>query len=274
MDDSHWRLIHTPDLPGTENMALDHALLENVAEQRSRPVLRLYSWQPFCLSIGYAQPIADVDQEALARRGWDLVRRPTGGRAILHGDELTYSVIGPATNQHLRGGVLESYRCLSQGLVEALKNLGLSPAVAPDSARLNEVQRANPICFEVPSAYEITAGGKKLIGSAQTRRLGAVLQHGTIPLTGDITRVCQVLSYPSEPDRQAASTTLPDRATTLSQVLGRPVGRQEAATAVAAGFSTALGLFIEPDELSAAEIARGHELASTLYSQAHWTKRV
>lgn len=274
MEDSTWRLILSPAHTGVENMAYDHALLESVAEGRSRPILRLYSWQPFCLSLGYAQPFADTDLEALTEHGWDLVRRPTGGRAILHGDELTYAVIGPLTNQHLRGGVLESYQHLSQGLVQALKNLGLSPAVAPDSARLDEVQRSNPVCFEMPSAYEITAGGKKLIGSAQTRRLGAVLQHGTIPLTGDITRVCQVLSFASPSDRRAAAVALSQRATTISQILGREVSWQEAAEAVKNGFSKALGLSLEPDELTTAEKAGSVELASRLYHRTEWTHRV
>jgi lipoate-protein ligase A len=163
---------------------------------------------------------------------------------------------------------------LSQGLVQALKNLGLSPAVVPDSARLDEIQRSNPVCFEVPSAYEITAGGKKLIGSAQTRRLGAVLQHGTIPLKGDITRVCQVLSFASPSDRRAAATALSQRATTLSQVLGREVGWQEAADGVKNGFLRALDLILEPDELTPAEKAGSAELASRLYRQTEWTHRV
>lgn len=255
-------------------MAIDHALLESVAEGHSQPVLRLYRWNPFCLSLGYAQPFADADPVALAEQGWGLVRRPTGGRAILHGDELTYAVIGKATNRHLSGGVLESYQHLSQGLVQALKTLGLSPAVTPDSASLDKTQRANPICFEVPSAYEITANGKKLIGSAQTRRLGAVLQHGTLPLEGDITRVCQVLAFASESDRLSASTALSQRATTLSHVLGREVKWQEAAEGLITGFSTGLGLILEMDELTADEKTRAAELASQLYSQAEWTRRV
>jgi lipoate-protein ligase A len=126
----------------------------------------------------------------------------------------------------------------------------------------------------MPSAYEITAGGKKLIGSAQTRRLGAVLQHGTIPLTGDITRVCQVLSFASPSDRRAAAVALSQRATTISQILGREVSWQEAAEAVKNGFSKALGLSLEPDELTTAEKAGSVELASRLYHRTEWTHRV
>jgi lipoate-protein ligase A len=274
MRDSTWRLLITPNQSGTENMALDESLLESVAREPSRMILRLYGWTPFCLSLGYAQPVSDADREALEAQGWDLVRRPTGGRAILHGDEITYAVIGPERNPYMRGGVLESYQHLSEGLVQALLHLGLKPTVEPDSARLNEEQRANPVCFEVPSAYEITAGGKKLIGSAQTRRYGAVLQHGTIPLTGDITRVCEVLSFSSEYERQQAKTKLSNRATTLRHVLGRAVRWEEAAEALSIGFQKALDLRFVEDLPTAEEIHRCAELVKDRYGHSQWTDRL
>ena len=90
-----WRLLLSEPLSGPENMALDEALLENVGRGMAAPTLRLYAWRPPCLSLGYAQPVGDVDQTALAEHQWDVVRRPTGGRAILHTDELTYAVIAP-----------------------------------------------------------------------------------------------------------------------------------------------------------------------------------
>lgn len=273
MSKSSWRLIITPDQPGIENMALDEALLDSVAHGPGRPILRLYGWSPFCLSLGYAQPLGDADRNALASRNWDLVRRPTGGRAILHGDEITYAVIGPDNNPYLRGGVLQSYRALSRGLMQALIHLGLKPTVEPDSARLDEEQRANPVCFEVPSAYEITAGGMKLIGSAQTRRRGAVLQHGTIPLTGDITRVCEVLFFSSEPERQNARAKLTNRATTLSQVIGREVPWSEAAEALRSGFSKALDLELVEDQPTSHEAQSCADLVQTRYANNRWTER-
>jgi lipoate-protein ligase A len=255
-------------------MALDDSLLESVAREPSRMILRLYGWSPFCLSLGYAQPASDADREALEAQGWDLVRRPTGGRAILHGDEITYAVLGPERGPYMRGGVLESYQKLSEGLVQALIHLGLKPTVEPNSARLDQKQRANPVCFEAPSAYEITAGGKKLIGSAQTRRYGAVLQHGTIPLTGDITRVCDVLSFSSEFERQQAKTNLSNRATTLSQVLGRTVRWEEAAGALSNGFQKALDLHFIEDKPTAEEMRRCAELVKDRYEHSQWTDRI
>src|SRR5512140_660191 len=102
-----WRVVRTPAAPGAWNMAVDEAILEFAARGAVLPTLRLYAWDPPCLSLGYAQPSSDVDLETLRRRGWDLVRRPTGGRAILHTNELTYSVSGPQHEPRLAGGVLE-----------------------------------------------------------------------------------------------------------------------------------------------------------------------
>ena len=109
-----WRLIKTPPASGSWNMAVDEAILQAVGNGLVMPTLRLYSWKPACLSLGYAQPIGDVDTRQLEQRNWDIVRRLTGGRAILHTDELTYAVVGPQDNPHLIGGVLESYRRLSK----------------------------------------------------------------------------------------------------------------------------------------------------------------
>ena len=109
-----WRLLITSSSHGAWNMAVDEALLEAVEVKRSVPILRLYSWTPACLSIGYAQPVDQVDRRALRRRRWDLVRRPTGGRAILHTDELTYSVVAPMDEPRLEGDIVTSYRRLSR----------------------------------------------------------------------------------------------------------------------------------------------------------------
>ena len=103
-----WRLLITSPASGAWNMAVDEALLEAVGSNQSLPCLRLYAWEPPCLSIGYAQPFADIDRSRLADFGWDWVRRPTGGRAILHADELTYSVIAPLDEPRVSGSVLES----------------------------------------------------------------------------------------------------------------------------------------------------------------------
>ncbi len=144
---------------------MDEAILESVYTGESLPTLRLTPGTRLSV-IGPSPGFAEVNTEALKLNGWDVVRRPTGGRAILHVDELTYSVIAPKSEPRVSGGVLESYLRLSQALLQALKLLGLNPE-ANEKKPVTDPKKPNPVCFEVPSNYEITVGGKKLIGSAQ-----------------------------------------------------------------------------------------------------------
>ena len=263
-DRSTWRLVRTSAATGPENMALDQAILEAVARGDSPPTLRLYAWEPPCLSLGYAQPIDDVDRPRLDSLGWGLVRRPTGGRAILHTDELTYSVAAPAAHPDLGGTVLASYRKISLGLIAGLARLGLQAEVQPE-VKLTEAERANPICFEVPSSYEITVFGRKLVGSAQVRRQGGVLQHGSLPLCGDIGRICLVLRFESDAARAAASQGLTARAATLEALVGRPLTWQEAAKAMELGFGEALGWRLLPGEPTEPEMERAAALCAARF---------
>ena len=268
-----WRLINTPPALGSWNMAVDEAILESATRGEVPPTLRLFAWLPPCLSLGYAQPVADVDRARLAQHSWDLVRRPTGGKAILHTDELTYSVSGPQTEPCLVGSILESYRRLSTALLEALHLLGM-PAQSQSEIVQNENEPKGPVCFEVPSNYEITVGGKKLIGSAQSRRRGGVLQHGTLPLRGDLTRIISVLSYPDEASRLQAMKKLAARATTAEIVLGYPLDWDTAAQAFKKAFEERLDLQLIPSRLTRAELDRAAELEAEKYNHPSWTERI
>ena len=269
---STWRLLKTKAAPGPWNMAVDEAVLEAVCDRKSLPTLRLYAWEPACLSIGYAQSMDEVDRQALSQNGWNLVRRPTGGRAILHTDELTYSVVGWSNDPRLDGGVLESYQRLSQALLLGLQKLSL-PAKINEKKSSPDQGDAKPICFEVPSNYEITAGGKKLIGSAQARKKSGVLQHGTLPLRGDLSRITQVLSNDDTDDRVSAGRRLLSRATTVEKVVKRVVSWDEAAEAFALAFSEHLNLEWVEDMLSAEEQERADELVKIKYGAPAWTQR-
>jgi lipoate-protein ligase A len=266
-----WRLVIHPPQEGALNMAIDEAIAEGVAAGGSKPTLRLYAWQPACLSLGRSQPGSDADLARLHARGWDIVRRPTGGRAILHVDEITYSIAVRATDPRVAGNVVESYRRLSAGLLCALRGLGLAVSADPGTAESRHFR--GPICFEEPSDYEITFGGKKLIGSAQSRREGMVLQHGSFPLTGDITRICEALAFPDEAERVEARTRLATRATQLEEALGEPVDAGRVAAALVAGFSTALNLTFEEGTLTESEQRRAEVIRAEKYAADHWTFR-
>jgi lipoate-protein ligase A len=263
---STWRLLITPATTGRRNMALDEAILETVTAGLAPPTLRLFAWEPPCLSLGHAQSTEVVDEAALAAEGWGLVRRPTGGRALLHTDELTYSIAAPDSAEGLSGGVLPSYQHLGRGLLTGLERLGLRPDT-PALPVVGQADRLNPICFEVPSAYEITVGGKKLVGSAQLRRRGAMLQHGSLPLSGDISRVVRVLRYPNGESRRQAAARLRRHATTLEEQLGRPTTFDEAAEALVEGFTEGLGWTIAYGSLTPGEESLAHQLEATLYRQ-------
>jgi lipoate-protein ligase A len=278
-----WRLLITPAARGAWNMAADEAVLEHVGRGASLPTLRLYAWEPACLSLGHAQPFSDVDTHRLKECGWEVVRRATGGRAILHTDELTYSVIAPNDEPRVAGTVLESYNRLAQALLLAVKNLGLpvemNNVIAQDAVLSGKavskdgLLRNNPICFEVPSTYEITVNGKKLIGSAQARKKEGVLQHGSLPLTGDLSRICQALVFENESARVEASKRLLARAATVESALGRAVRWDAAAKAFIRAFETQLGLSLEKGSLSESESKRTIELVHEKYDHPSWTER-
>jgi lipoyl(octanoyl) transferase len=285
-----WRLLHTPAATGAWNMAVDESILEHIYRGESLPTLRLYSWNPPCLSLGHAQPFADVDMERLKSHGWEVVRRATGGRAILHTDELTYSVTGREDDPVLVGGILESYNRIAQALMYAVRELGL-PVEMKEHADQPATKNANPVCFEVPSTYEITVNGKKLIGSAQARKKEGVLQHGSLPLTGDLTRICQALIFKDEVAREVAAQRLLTRATTVESILdeirperSRRMNAHHTSTSLSAdweiaarafvrGFEVQLGISFESGVLSQSEEKRAAELVEKKYAHPSWTEK-
>ncbi len=277
---ANWRLIQTPPARGAWNMAVDEAILEAIGRSAAIPTLRLFSWEPACLSLGYAQPSSDVDMEQLSQHGWDIVRRPTGGRAILHTDELTYSVIGPGDEPRLAGSVLESYQHLSLALLDALQRLNIPAESQAQALPISQGNAKGPVCFEVPSNYEITVNGKKLVGSAQARRREGVLQHGSFPLYGDLTRIVQALTLhnrqePIDPERrQNAAQRILERATTAENVLGYRIEWETAAEAFIGAFQDTLNISLNPQELSAEEKERAEILVSEKYAHPAWTRRI
>jgi len=268
-----WRVIFESEFTtGRRNMAIDGAILEAVSQGLQPPTLRLYGWKPMCLSLGYGQRIREVDMDGLYDHGWHVVRRPTGGKAILHGDELTYSVSLPIEHPLAHGDVVESYRRISRGLLKALQHIGLSPKSEHQGDGLRDKTKG-PVCFEVPSHYEITVNERKLIGSAQVRRKDGILQHGTLPLYGDVARICDALMFESMDDRGTAKHKVRDRAVTLADVMDNPPSWERAALAVERGFCEEFDLQLSRGNLSMWEIERTEALLDEQFDNPEWTNK-
>ncbi|MBI3353790.1 MAG: lipoate--protein ligase family protein [Nitrospirae bacterium] len=175
-NNNYFRLIISKGNNGFMNMAIDEAIAISCRKKLSPPALRLYTWNPPCISIGYFQDIKEVNIQECKRQKIDIVRRLTGGKAVLHNKEITYSIISPVDNSIFPRDVKGAYKKVANGLLLGLKNMGISAEIAEDRAK--ELHRFS--CFLNTSFYEITVKGKKLIGSAQKRWKDIFLQHGSI----------------------------------------------------------------------------------------------
>jgi lipoyl(octanoyl) transferase len=243
--------------PGAENMAIDEALLSD-ADQTGRAYLRLYRWDPPCLSLGRNEPArARYDRSAVERLGWDVVRRPTGGRTVWHEHEVTYAVAAPVA---AFGGVRAAYYAIHERLAKALRTLGVQATLA--SARPAARPPARPAaCFAAAVGGEILVAGRKLVGSAQMRRGTAFLQHGSILLDGSQDVVGAVSCRPS-----AVS-----HATTLREALGRPVTFEEVAETIVAMWG--VGTQGAPLDLTPPALPVRPRPSPSVFSDPEWTWR-
>ncbi len=264
-----WRRLDTGYADGPMNMAIDDAVLTSHLRGESLPTIRFYRWRPACLSIGYAQSmVREVDLDRCRQEGVDVVRRPTGGRAILHDRELTYSLVASDSNPLVSGGIVESYRKISAGIVAGLRRLGADASATqgrggPPSAR-------TAACFDAVSHYEVTVNGRKIVGSAQMRRQGTILQHGSLLLQVDAARMFDLLRLPSDAMRCRLAAEFREQVIALGEALDRAVSFEAAAEAVAAGFTSAFDIELVPGTLSAEEEGLAVRLRAGRYGTDAW----
>lgn len=266
-----WRLLAGAEpeqaAPGAWNMALDAALLDDVA-RGAPPVLRLYRWSPPCLSFGRNQPARGWFDAALgARRGIDFVRRPTGGLAVLHDAEVTYALVAPAA---LLGGPRRAYAAINRALVLGLRRLGVAAAAAPaERVAARAPALAGPgsalvrePCFRRAAPGEVVVGGRKLVGSAQRCERHTILQHGSLLLDGDQSAVLALQGLP-----RAGSGEV-----TLRDLLGVAPDAAAVEAALVAGFEQHCGTRLARAELTRGERERADRLVAQYRSDA-WTWR-
>jgi lipoate-protein ligase A len=245
-----WRLVVDGDLPGASNMARDGALLAEVATGSSSPALRIYGWRPPCLSLGRHQGTEAADLEFCRRHGIDVVRRPTGGRAVLHHLELTYALAAPLGRGPIPRRLQEAYRLICGALVRFCRRLGIDAELTPGEINLElPSPRSTVPCFEAPAGGEVVVEGRKLIGSAMRSHQSAMIQHGAILLDWD--SELQAGAMGLSDDR-----SLRPLITTISEELGRLPERSALEDALAEAFRDELEVTLEPARLTRTEGTR------------------
>ncbi|MBI3988244.1 MAG: lipoate--protein ligase family protein [candidate division NC10 bacterium] len=246
------------------NMALDEALARLAPFHHPYPTLRLYRFDPPAVSIGYFQRWDVLNLKACFRIGLDVVRRPTGGKAVLHDRELNYAIIFPDTGLWSKASVLESYQRIAMGLVLGLQALGVEASLAPRSAPGSA--SSSPWCFLSFAPYELRVGPKKLTGSAQRRFKGSLLQHGTLLLEFDPKRFATIVPGDGLGDR-----SLGNRVTSLREILGRLPPVSEVETAIAQGMAQALGIRFDGGVLQEEELRLTQTLVEGKYASQGWS---
>jgi lipoate-protein ligase A len=256
-----WRLLLDGDLAGARNMARDVAILEALTEGAASPTLRLYGWAPPCLTLGRHQGVEAADLEFCRSRGVDVARRPTGGRALLHHLELTYSLIAPLGAGPIPRHLQEAYRRICEPLVDACRALGVAAELTPGEVSLQLPGPTSTVpCFQAPAGGEVVVAGRKLIGSAMRSHGGAILQHGAILLDWD--SELQAGTMGLEDDRFLRPTI-----TTFAEQLGAAPDRAVLEQALVEAFSTAFEVAFQAGELTPAETARELELKPKFHIQ-------
>jgi lipoate-protein ligase A len=273
MSRQKWRLIRSGPLTGARNMALDEALLESVAAGRSLPTLRLYGWSPPTVTLGYFQRVeSSVNLESCRNLGFDVVRRVTGGRAVLHDREVTYAVISPERCALFPGGVLENYRVIARVLQQTLDSFGLTTFLAPGRSRGSNGSGAqHSACFTAPATHELLHAGCKVTGSAQKRHGSAFLQHGSIPVELDPERLFRVLDTEQRIAPAAGGQLLAQSVGWLNRWLPLPVTVAEVEERLLVSIVRNWDVCLVEDEPSAAEQDRTAQLAKEKYENAFWT---
>jgi lipoyl(octanoyl) transferase len=261
-NETPWRLLPYRALSASENMAIDEAVFRLNRPEGLPPTLRFFGWSPPAVSLGYFQKtVQEIDVDFCRRAGVDIVRRPTGGKAVLHEHELTYSLVAAIDHPLFTADIIETYRVISACIVEALHRLGLAPEVA-SKGRSAVGTPLEGYCFAAPSKYELLVGGRKICGSAQVRGGGAFLQHGSLLIEID-------------PDRAAAAmgieaASISRSTTTLREQLGRHLESEELARILRGAFEDTLGIHFAEKGLTDPEEKLKQELLAGKYSTDRW----
>jgi lipoyl(octanoyl) transferase len=266
-----WRLLDTGVNNAFYNMAVDEAVMKAHREGLVPPTIRFYQWSPPGLSLGYFQKAGkEIDDNACKRHNIDIVRRLTGGRAILHDDELTYSIVISEESNYLPLSVIKSYKIISEGIMIGLNRLGIKAEMKAVDENKKAPKGISAACFDAPSWYEIVVDKKKLVGSAQTRQQGIILQHGSILFTIDVDRLYELLKMPDNRVRERMKQYFLEKATALNLVSTEDIDINKLKNELIKGWEATFNIKLLPAELIDREIEWIIELEKEKYQSYDW----
>ncbi len=276
-----WRLIKDSYHTGFMNMAIDEAIMIAHREGLVPPTIRFYQWSPAAVSLGYFQDLKkEIDVDACKNLGIDIIRRPTGGKAVLHDKELTYSFIIKENHPLVNDSILETYKKISGGMIRGLFYLGIKAELVPLREKLKSSSSGNEIksiishsdiksiCFSVPSQYEVQVEGKKIVGSAQVRKREIVLQHGSLLIELEKDKLFSVFNFPSVQIREGLKTRF--KATSLEEILKRKINFSELSEILPRGFEEEFGVKLSEGKLTEQEEKISKDLLKNKYSTYEW----
>jgi lipoyl(octanoyl) transferase len=274
MEKKVWGFLDSGSGSPSYNMALDEALLKWHKAGEIPPIIRFYTWQPATLSIGYFQKAEkEIDLTEVKKQNIGFVRRPTGGRAVLHEHELTYSVIVNEEYPDMPSNVTEAYRVISEGILLGFRNLGLDAYFAvPNTEKEKEALKEprSSVCFDAPSWYELVVEGRKVAGSAQTRKNGVILQHGSILLDLDDEKLFSLFLFKNERIKERMLKSFKDKAVAINSLSSRKISLEEAKLAFEKGFADGLNIDLVPFKLTEIQNEEVIEIARTKYETDEW----
>ncbi len=253
---SIWRFLNTGSQDGFHNMAIDEVLATQSVPHDKRSILRVYQWEPYAISLGYNQSLGDLDLEKCKRDNIDVVRRPTGGRAVLHAEELTYSVVVPKDSDFFSPDTLTTYNRISEGILSGLHLFGVKAEIAqrlPGDEKSSSYKTKIP-CFSGAAKYEIVYQNKKLVGSAQRRYENAILQHGSILVGTFHLRLANYIAAMKAAQVKKFQQALEEKTISISQILTGKIRYDKLIWALKNGFQDCCNIDFLEGQLTTREL--------------------
>jgi lipoate-protein ligase A len=249
-----WRLLQTGFDTAFSNMAIDRAILVANSEHAVSPTVRFYGWSPPAISLGYFQSVTEeIDIHMCKRLGVDYVRRITGGGAVFHEKELTYSIVIPESHPEIPKNIMKSYGRICGAVMKGLRQLGIDSEYVPIN--------------------DIVTGGRKISGNAQTRKLQTVLQHGTVLMDVDVDKMFSLLKVPNEKIKDKLIADVKQRVTSIKHLLGNEVRFEEVARAMKIGFEEEFHVELIEGDLNKEEQALAKKFEKECFSAREWNHR-